>query len=104
MFLNIAAQDTNCLSTFPRPVITADIIMNENIYFCDIQFGNLSMLFQIEWVLSSKLSRLRVSDFIEYDTQEAFRNVTALRERDLLDNNVTEIGYTVSIHFIFISY
>lgn len=98
---DITAPD---ISTFARPTITASIVMNpdkkgENIYFCDIQFSDMPLLFQIEWSLSSKLSRdriLRLSDFVEYDTQATFRDLTALRELDLRANDVTKMGYTVS--------
>jgi len=70
----------------------------ENIYYCGIQPLSEPLLYQIEWTLTSKLSRdrfLRQSDFILHD--EGFRQATSLDEQTLRDNNVTKIGYTVSI-------
>jgi len=69
----------------------------ENIYYCDIQPLSEPLLYQIEWTLTSKLSRdrfLRQSDFIQYN--DGFRQATSLEEQTLRDNNVTKIGYTVS--------
>jgi len=80
--------------------------MGENIYYCDIRpLSGQSLLYQIEWSLTSKLSidqLLRISEFVEYTTPTSFRNITALREQNLLDINVTKIGYTVSkmLHII----
>jgi len=102
-----------CLTSAPdisslRPDITADIIMvnksnGENIYFCDVKSYTESLLYQIEWTLSTVPSDAKIvhqSDFIQYESKEAFRLATSLREQHLRDNNITKIGYTVSKHLM----
>ena len=75
----------------------------ENIYFCDLESYTESLLYQIEWTLttlSSEVKTLQQSDFIKYESKEAFLLATSLREQHLRDNNITKFGYTVSKHLM----
>jgi len=89
--------------TLLRPIIIADAIMvnsswGENIYYCDLQPLS-EPLYQVEWTLTRAGIRERFlseSDFIQHESRDAFRQATALREHTLRNNNVTQIGYTVS--------
>jgi len=74
----------------------------KNIYYCNIQPVDASLLYQIEWTLTSKLSRdrfLHVSRFMKYEHETAFQLATALTEDHLLASGVNKIGYTVSSQF-----
>jgi len=86
------------------PTIDVTVAMNadgragQHKYFCDIQPTNSTLLYRVEWSLTTQLVRdlfLYKSSFINVVDTPHFREATALTEAHLTAKGISQLGFTV---------
>jgi len=101
-FYTISAPAPEISQLLPTIAVTvemnADNRSGQHKYFCDIQPTNLTILYRVEWSLTTKLARdlfLHKSSFINFVNTTHFREATALTEAHLTAKGISQLGFTV---------
>jgi len=78
--------------------MNADGRTGQHEYYCDIQPSNITILYRVEWTLTTLLVRdlfLYESGYTTFVDQQQFREATALTEAHLTAKGIDQMGFTV---------
>jgi len=103
-FIFIVAGSSPDISSLMPNITTERIMISdthcENIYFCDIESPSEQLLYEIRWFLIPNVGQDKLtvhkSYFIQYESKEAFRLATSLREEHFCHDYVQNTEFTVS--------